>query len=167
MLWFQWVMHLFGVVVSLKTLISRFYISSYRLSCLLVKPQFLVALVNELADGGKSQVARMAAGLQLKNHLTSKEPTVRAQYQTRWLSLEENVRLHVKGMVRTRLTKWVKFEWFLNKQICINETYYKKKRYEESKKRIKQLLNLVVKTVSKKGFTHIYNGTYNSRHNLS
>ena len=65
----------------------------------LLKPQFLVALVNELADGGKSQVARMAGGLQLKNHLTSKEPTVRIQYQQRWLALEDSVKNHVKAMV--------------------------------------------------------------------
>lgn len=62
-------------------------------------PQFLVALVNELADGGKSQVARMAAGLQLKNQLTSKDPAVRLQYQQRWLALDENVKTHVKTMV--------------------------------------------------------------------
>ncbi|XP_068752252.1 importin subunit beta-1-like [Montipora capricornis] len=62
-------------------------------------PQFLVALVNELADGGKSQVARMAAGLQLKNYLTSKDPTIRMQYQQRWLTLDDQVKLHVKQMV--------------------------------------------------------------------
>ncbi|XP_067019513.1 importin subunit beta-1-like [Acropora muricata] len=62
-------------------------------------PQFIVALVNELADGGKSQVARMAAGLQLKNGLTSKDPNIRKQHQQRWLSLDEQVKLHVKQMV--------------------------------------------------------------------
>ncbi|XP_044165026.1 importin subunit beta-1-like [Acropora muricata] len=62
-------------------------------------PQFIVALVNELADGGKSQVARMAAGLQLKNALTSKDPTIRMQHQQRWLTLDEQVKQHVKQMV--------------------------------------------------------------------
>lgn len=62
-------------------------------------PQFIVALVNELADGGKSQVARMAAGLQLKNALTSKDPTIRLQHQQRWLTLDEQVKQHVKQMV--------------------------------------------------------------------
>ncbi|XP_015748032.1 PREDICTED: importin subunit beta-1-like [Acropora digitifera] len=62
-------------------------------------PQFIVALVNELADGGKSQVARMAAGLQLKNALTSKDPIIRKQHQQRWLALDEQVKLHVKQMV--------------------------------------------------------------------
>lgn len=59
-----------------------------------------MALVNELADGGKSQVARMAAGLQLKNQLTSKDPSVRLQYQQRWIALDEKVKAHVKTMVR-------------------------------------------------------------------
>ncbi|XP_015763603.1 PREDICTED: importin subunit beta-1-like isoform X1 [Acropora digitifera] len=62
-------------------------------------PQFIVALVNELADGGKSQVARMAAGLQLKNALASKDPTIRMQHQQRWLTLDEQVKQHVKQMV--------------------------------------------------------------------
>ncbi|CAH3016733.1 unnamed protein product [Porites evermanni] len=62
-------------------------------------PQFLAALVNELADGGKSQVARMAAGLQLKNQLTSKDPTVRMQYQQRWISLSDELKNHVKTRV--------------------------------------------------------------------
>ncbi|XP_022788287.1 importin subunit beta-1-like [Stylophora pistillata] len=61
-------------------------------------PQFLVALVTELADATKSQVARMAAGLQLKNQLTSKDAAVRLQYQQRWLSLDEAVKSHVKNM---------------------------------------------------------------------
>lgn len=61
-------------------------------------PQFLVALVTELADATKSQIARMAAGLQLKNQLTSKDATVRLQYQQRWLSLDEGVKTHVKNM---------------------------------------------------------------------
>ncbi|EDO44158.1 predicted protein [Nematostella vectensis] len=61
-------------------------------------PQFLLVLVNELADGSKSQVARMAAGLQLKNQLTSKDDIVRAQYQQRWLGLDKEVRDHVKKM---------------------------------------------------------------------
>ena len=59
-----------------------------------------MALVNELADGSKSQVARMAAGLQLKNQLTSKDPAVRMQYQQRWIALDEAIKTHVKTMVR-------------------------------------------------------------------
>ena len=56
--------------------------------------------MTELADATKSQVARMAAGLQLKNQLTSKDAAVRLQYQQRWLSLDEAVKSHVKNMVR-------------------------------------------------------------------
>ncbi|KAK3754622.1 hypothetical protein QZH41_020544 [Actinostola sp. cb2023] len=59
--------------------------------------QFLVALANELSDGGKSQVARMAAGLQLKNQLTSKDPNFRNQFQQRWLSLDKSVKDHVRN----------------------------------------------------------------------
>ena len=71
---------------------------SFRL--LFRQPQFLVALVSVLADGSKSQVARMAAGLQLKNQLTSKDPAVRQQYQLRWMALDDNVKTHVKKLVR-------------------------------------------------------------------
>ena len=56
--------------------------------------------MTELADATKSQIARMAAGLQLKNQLTSKDATVRLQYQQGWLSLDEGVKTHVKNMVR-------------------------------------------------------------------
>lgn len=64
------------------------------------QPEFLVALVSELADATKSQVARMAAGLQLKNQLTSKDATVRLQYQQRWMTLDDKIKNHVKTMVR-------------------------------------------------------------------
>lgn len=39
---------------------------------------------------------RTAAGLQLKNALTSKDPDVRLECQKRWLQLPEDVRMHVK-----------------------------------------------------------------------
>ena len=41
----------------------------------------------------------MAAGLQLKNYLTSKNPEIKLQYQTMWLSFDPAVRLHIKNMV--------------------------------------------------------------------
>lgn len=63
------------------------------------QPQFLAALASELANVGKSQVARMAAGLQLKNQLTSKDPNVRAQFQQRWLGLDNTLRDHVRSLV--------------------------------------------------------------------
>lgn len=56
-------------------------------------------LSDVLVAGGNSQVARMAAGLQLKNHLTSKDPTLKLQYQQRWLALPEDIRLYIKKNV--------------------------------------------------------------------
>lgn len=60
---------------------------------------FIKMLSDVLVQGGNSQVARMAAGLQLKNHLTSKDPTLKQQYQQRWLSLPEDIRLYIKKNV--------------------------------------------------------------------
>ncbi|KAL4708130.1 hypothetical protein ACJJTC_009909 [Scirpophaga incertulas] len=57
---------------------------------------FVKMLSDVLVQGGNSQVARMAAGLQLKNHLTSKDPTMKQQYQQRWLALPEDIRLYIK-----------------------------------------------------------------------
>ncbi|KAJ2953692.1 hypothetical protein O0L34_g1309 [Tuta absoluta] len=57
---------------------------------------FIKMLSDVLVQGGNSQVARMAAGLQLKNHLTSKDITLKQQYQQRWLSQPEDIRLYIK-----------------------------------------------------------------------
>ncbi|XP_037976961.1 importin subunit beta-1 isoform X1 [Plutella xylostella] len=57
---------------------------------------FIKMLSDVLVQGGNSQVARMAAGLQLKNHLTSKDITLKQQYQQRWLALPEDIRLYIK-----------------------------------------------------------------------
>ena len=43
-----------------------------------------------------NQVVRQAAGLQLKNALTSKDAELRLDFQKRWLALPEDVRRHVK-----------------------------------------------------------------------
>lgn len=53
-----------------------------------------------LATPAASTVARMAAGLQLKNHLTSKDAFMKAQYQQRWLALAAETREFVKKNVR-------------------------------------------------------------------
>lgn len=66
-------------------------------------PQFLVALANELGDEKKSQVCRMAAGLQVKNLLTSKDNNVKLLYQQRWLALDDAVRSAVKSKVLNTL----------------------------------------------------------------
>ncbi|ERE67573.1 importin subunit beta-1 [Cricetulus griseus] len=64
-----------------------------------VKPTFLVELSRVLANPGNSQVARVAAGLQIKNSLTSKDPDIKAQYQQRWLAIDANARREVKNYV--------------------------------------------------------------------
>lgn len=56
-------------------------------------------LSDVLVQGGNSQVARMAAGLQLKNHLTSKDLTLKQEYQQRWIALPEDVRFYIKKNV--------------------------------------------------------------------
>ncbi|KAK9692488.1 Importin-beta N-terminal domain [Popillia japonica] len=58
--------------------------------------EFIKTLSDILRHGGNSPVARMAAGLQLKNQLTSKDPNVKLQYQQRWMSFPEEIRTYVK-----------------------------------------------------------------------
>ena len=66
------------------------------------QPEYVKALSDILYHGANSPVARMAAGLQLKNTLTSKDTTVRAMHQQRWLDFAPDVKEHVKRNVRTR-----------------------------------------------------------------
>jgi len=61
--------------------------------------EFLKALSDVLVHGGNSPVARMAAGLQLKNHLTSKDSVLKLQYQQRWLRFPEDIREYIKKNV--------------------------------------------------------------------
>jgi len=63
------------------------------------QPEFVKTLSDILYHGGNSPVARMAAGLQLKNTLTSKDSTVKTQYQQRWLAFPEETRAYVKKNV--------------------------------------------------------------------
>uniref|UniRef100_A0A3Q2PY78 Karyopherin (importin) beta 1 n=1 Tax=Fundulus heteroclitus TaxID=8078 RepID=A0A3Q2PY78_FUNHE len=62
-------------------------------------PTFLVELSKVLANPGNTQVARVAAGLQVKNSLTSKDPDVKTQYQQRWLAIDVNARREIKNYV--------------------------------------------------------------------
>lgn len=64
-------------------------------------PEFLKALSDILANESCSSVARTAAGLQLKNHLTSKDDLVQRDYRNRWLSFPEAIREYVKKNVST------------------------------------------------------------------
>ncbi|CAB0002028.1 unnamed protein product [Nesidiocoris tenuis] len=62
-------------------------------------PELLKTLSDILNHGGNSQVARMAAGSQLKNHLDAKDPTVKLEYQQRWRSIPEETRNYIKKNV--------------------------------------------------------------------
>ncbi|XP_056637242.1 importin subunit beta-1 isoform X2 [Diorhabda carinulata] len=60
---------------------------------------FIKTLSDILRHGGNSPVARMAAGLQLKNQLTSKDPSIKITYQQRWLAFPEDIRDYIKKNV--------------------------------------------------------------------
>ncbi|XP_065202089.1 importin subunit beta-1 isoform X2 [Planococcus citri] len=60
---------------------------------------FIKALSDVLVNTSNSQVARMAAGLQIKNALTSKDSIVKEQCQQRWLSFPEDIRRYIKQNV--------------------------------------------------------------------
>ncbi|XP_077300767.1 importin subunit beta Fs(2)Ket isoform X2 [Arctopsyche grandis] len=64
---------------------------------------FIKMLSDVLVHGGNSQVARMAAGLQLKNHLTSKDLVRNNQYQQRWLSFPHDVKAYIKKNILSAL----------------------------------------------------------------
>lgn len=53
-----------------------------------------------LVNASASPVARMAAGLQLKNQLTSKDPQLKYQYQQRWRAIPVETREYIKKNVR-------------------------------------------------------------------
>ncbi|XP_046482449.1 importin subunit beta-1 isoform X1 [Neodiprion pinetum] len=58
--------------------------------------EFVQRLSGVLVTAGVSAVARMAAGLQLKNQLTSKDPALKIQYQERWLAIPAESRDYIK-----------------------------------------------------------------------
>ncbi|XP_042897818.1 importin subunit beta-1 isoform X1 [Parasteatoda tepidariorum] len=66
-------------------------------------PEFLKSLSNVLQHANNSPVARMAAGLQLKNALTSKDQEIKLKYQERWLQFPSDVRSFVKQNVLSAL----------------------------------------------------------------
>lgn len=67
--------------------------------------EFIKTLSDILRHGGNSPVARMAAGLQLKNQLTSKDPAIKLTYQQRWLLFSEEVRNYIKKNVSVVLNE--------------------------------------------------------------
>ncbi|XP_050527566.1 importin subunit beta-like [Daktulosphaira vitifoliae] len=57
---------------------------------------FLKTLSNVLLFSVNNPVARIAAGLQIKNHITSKDEAVKEQMKQRWLSFPEQDRVFIK-----------------------------------------------------------------------
>lgn len=57
----------------------------------------------------------MAAGLQIKNTLTSKDPAVKEQFQQRWLTFPEDVRRYIKQNVSILFSTLcaIEFSYFL------------------------------------------------------
>lgn len=70
-----------------------------------LQPEFLNKLSEVLANakGDVSPIARSAAGLQLKNALTSKDSEIRTQHQQRWLALPDETRAFIKRNVISAL----------------------------------------------------------------
>nr|CAA05691.2 importin beta [Drosophila melanogaster] len=66
-------------------------------------PEFLKALSEILVNTANSAVARMAAGLQLKNHLTRKDEKVSQQYQDRWHQFPSEIRELIKNNILAAL----------------------------------------------------------------
>ncbi|KDR02409.1 importin subunit beta-like [Zootermopsis nevadensis] len=66
-------------------------------------PEFVKTLSEILECSWISPVVRMAAGLQLKNTLTSKDPDVKKQYQQCWLAFPEETRAYVKKNILASL----------------------------------------------------------------
>jgi len=64
---------------------------------------FLRSLSDILQNVNNNTVVRQAAGLQLKNALTSKDNSLKAECQKRWLSLPDEVRDYVKIKVLSTL----------------------------------------------------------------
>jgi len=62
-------------------------------------PEYVKLLSEVLHHGGNSAVARMAAGIQLKNTLASNDAKVKVQYQQRWLAFPPEARDYIKANV--------------------------------------------------------------------
>ena len=75
--------------------------SSFIVVFLGFQPELLKSLSDVLKTGTNSPVARMQAGLQLKNALYSKDANVKLEYQQRWLQFPEDVRNFIKINVCT------------------------------------------------------------------
>ena len=65
----------------------------------LFQPEYVKVLSDVLHNGGDFKVARMAAGIQLKNTLASNDAKIKLEYQQRWLAFPPDVRDYVKNNV--------------------------------------------------------------------
>ncbi|KAL3183978.1 hypothetical protein MRX96_006296 [Rhipicephalus microplus] len=65
--------------------------------------EFLRSLSEVLQGANNSPVAPMAAGLQIKNSLTSKDNELRTQYQQCWLSFPQEARMYIKNNILSAL----------------------------------------------------------------
>lgn len=81
-------------------------------------PEFLKALSDILANTGNTVVARIAAGLQLKNHLTSKDVNVTQEYVQRWHSFPVDTREYIKKNVSYITKGLVRFGSRWNVVVC-------------------------------------------------
>lgn len=91
---------LFCYIDKNELLAARTYLEQAALTNL---PEFLKALSDVLVHQSNSAVARTASGLQLKNHLTSKDVSLSEQYRQRWLSFTEECREYIKKNVSPSL----------------------------------------------------------------
>lgn len=64
-----------------------------------LQPELLKQLSDVLKHGGNSPVARMQAGIQLKNALYSKDTVIRTQHQQRWMQFPADLRAYIKNNV--------------------------------------------------------------------
>lgn len=64
-----------------------------------LQPELLKQLSDVLKHGGNSPIARMQAGIQLKNALYSKDANILDQYRQRWLQFPEDIRAYIKQNV--------------------------------------------------------------------
>uniref|UniRef100_A0A2P2HWX4 Importin subunit beta-1-like n=1 Tax=Hirondellea gigas TaxID=1518452 RepID=A0A2P2HWX4_9CRUS len=62
-------------------------------------PEYVKILSDVLRHGSNSRVARMAAGIQLKNTLASNDAKVKVEYQRRWLTFPADTRAYIKTNV--------------------------------------------------------------------
>lgn len=96
-------MLIFTYGLALVFSVSRLVFSLWLFSAIHLQVEFIKALSEVLAHGANSPVARMAAGLQLKNCLTSKDVEIKQEYQQRWLTFPLELRGYVKKNILAAL----------------------------------------------------------------